>query len=485
MLAPDAPSAAAPTIPGMPQDIVIDLDFDEATPTRLVPGCGEVAFLGAGMGLEIELAAHYDRPWRVNYRAFVNELIAGSVEPAMTAAAVDALSERSRTRLRAGVAHACGIDSSLVALRGSPLNPDERLFAAMLWHYEAWTVAMEALAAKLSVACAGHISRAAASLQPQVSRVASSILGASGLGGQLNNLMGRVLSPLTPLPASWVTTSGWPKGFPPLASSTGNIQRMVASQRAAMTPVDLWLGRQGILTAAHQDLARTVRLVYDFVRLRQDEAAFVREWESSALWFLLSLLTRHSARPLGALDREQVESLVLDALEYAVHDNAFYREVDAAVERCQMLTGSQRHHLQHGLAHAHEGGWLDASPPLLAGLEGAFWTAAHTHNVITAERALVAQPTRVIRGVESLFNRLPMPREYATFLRRRVFGTSGNEFRHGAGAGGERRQVLFGISALAGWLEAFAGEPVRHSLGSRLQLHIVQATATPAMDVSA
>ena len=91
----------------------------------------------------------------------------------------------------------------------------------------------------------------------------------------------------------------------------------------------------------------------------------------------------------------------------------------------------------------------------------------------------MAQPTKLIKGVDALCKRLPVGGHYATFLRQRVFGTTGNTFRHGDADGGERRQVLFGIAALAGWLEEFADEPIRYALGARLQVHIVGSLQVP------
>ena len=222
----------------------------------------------------------------------------------------------------------------------------------------------------------------------------------------------------------------------------------------------------GLLREQTQRLAPFFDRFRDLQREMQEEDAFLWRSENSALWFLLSLLTVRSARPLLALDGDALEAAVLDALEGAVRDEAFASELRSAVARCEMLTAPQRHHLEHGLQHAHHAEWLDASPPLLAGLEGAFWSVARTKNLINAERRLVAQPTKAIRGVESLFNKLPVAGDYATFLRHRVFGKSGDPFRHGDADSGERRQVLFGVAALAdGWRSLprsrFAGPWVR------------------------
>ena len=77
----------------------------------------------------------------------------------------------------------------------------------------------------------------------------------------------------------------------------------------------------------------------------------------------------------------------------------------------------------------------------------------------------------------SLFKHLPAADDFVSFLKRQVFGTTGNPFRHGDADDGERRQALFAIAALAGWLEEFADAPVRYELGARMELHLVQLRA--------
>ena len=49
---------------------------------------------------------------------------------------------------------------------------------------------------------------------------------------------------------------------------------------------------------------------------------------------------------------------------------------------------------------------------------------------------------------------LGLERAFQTFMVRSVFGTTGNPFRHGSASDGERRQVLFGVAALSGWLRS-------------------------------
>jgi hypothetical protein len=130
-----------------------------------------------------------------------------------------------------------------------------------------------------------------------------------------------------------------------------------------------------------------------------------------------------------------------------------------------------------GLKHAAEGEWLDACPPLLHGLEGALWSVARAEGVINHQQALITRPTKSVRSVEGLFKYLSAAPAYLTFLRRQVFGTTGDPFRHGDADEGQRRQVLFGIAALVGWLEEFGDMPATRELAVRLQGHLVALPA--------
>lgn len=187
----------------MAEDNVIHIG--SAPSLRVVPGLGQLSFRGASIGLEEELAAHHERPLRVNHRAFVNELISGTVKPPLTPSQVDALSERSRAALRNGVVGACELRPTLLSLRGSTLSADERLFATMLWHYEEWTAEMAMMAAALGLACAKHVSKAIQSLKPQLNQLASNILGASGLGGRVSKMLSGLLPPMP----NWATRALW------------------------------------------------------------------------------------------------------------------------------------------------------------------------------------------------------------------------------------------------------------------------------------
>lgn len=467
-----------------------------------MPGLGVRHFRGASIGLERRLASYYKRPTRANHRLFVNELLAGTITPKLSSAQVDALPERTRAALRSGVVQACDLERSTRALRGSSLSPDERLFAAMLWHYEEWTARMGELMVGFSFAAMNDLGKAVSSLQPHLrqlstnaSTLASNILRNAGLSERLGQLFkrhsyvghqslngSRLALPTRDLAARFVAPSVSLVDVNALRPKLVDVADVMRHQRPLQDAIAKarWNNPlEGFLRERYGDLGRFMEQLRDVARELEDEAEVLRRWESSALWFLLSLMSVRAVRPLLDMDGDALETTVLDALEGAVRDAGFGQELVAAVSRCETLTTSQRHHLLHGLDHARRGEWLDASPPLLDGLEGAFWSAAREQNVINSDRYLVEQPTKLIKGVDALFKRLPLPGEYATFLRRRVFGTTGNAFRHGDAEGGERRQVLFGVAALAGWLEEFADEPVRYALGSKLQLHIGARAALP------
>lgn len=66
-----------------------------------------------------------------------------------------------------------------------------------------------------------------------------------------------------------------------------------------------------------------------------------------------------------------------------------------------------------------------------------------------------------------MVRRLPVAPEFKTFMLRALYGTAGNSYRHGGAAGGERRQVLLGVAAVAGWFEEFTTVRVLTELTKR------------------
>jgi hypothetical protein len=204
----------------------------------------------------------------------------------------------------------------------------------------------------------------------------------------------------------------------------------------------------------------------EFAALMEEVGRVMNRWEQRALWFLLSQLGPYTLRHPSGLSETQVEGAVLDALEAVVVDGEFVPAVRAAVRFAPHLGRSQRRHLDHMLQHAADGDYIDASAPLYFGLEGAFWEAALARAVITPERTRLDNPNKPV-GFETMVKQLGLERAFQTFMVQAVFGTAGTPFRHGSADGGERRQVLFGVAALVGWLEEFANVPALEVLAVR------------------
>jgi len=211
-----------------------------------------------------------------------------------------------------------------------------------------------------------------------------------------------------------------------------------------------------------EDLRRQMEPMQEFMAVVRVVERFDRRWQQRALYYILGrfndLCDVWEMHALTSLNEVEVEEAILFALEDVVSDGTFTSLMRAAVAKAPHLNDSQRIHLDHALEHAAEGKYVHASPPLYQGLEGAFWQVAYVKTIVTLERR---DPARLSKKIEfdSMVKRLGIPPEFKTFVNRALFGTVGDRYRHGGAGSGERRQVLLGVAALAGWCQEFAGEP--------------------------
>jgi len=161
-----------------------------------------------------------------------------------------------------------------------------------------------------------------------------------------------------------------------------------------------------------------------------------------------------------------------------VTNGAFTASLIATVKQApSYVTADQRDDLLHGLEHAQAGEFSRAALPLTAGLEGALWSAGRELDVIDADRRLLDKPDKgKIHRVELVVRKLPAVREFRTFVCGRVFGDIGNPVRHGEQSD-RRRQSLFAIVAIAGWIEAFMKVPATDALGTLLSDELSSRTA--------
>jgi hypothetical protein len=195
----------------------------------------------------------------------------------------------------------------------------------------------------------------------------------------------------------------------------------------------------------------------EFFEAVEEAELVAQRWEQRALWYLLSQFGLHDLRLLSSLTRPEVEDAVLFALESVVTDGEVVVALRAAVDRAPHLEKFHRVHLDHCLEHAGDGSYIQASGSLYPGLEGAFGQIGYVKALITADRRRTDNPKKKAQ-FETMVKRLGLNQEFELFVVTAAFGDAGDPYRHGHGdsEAGVRRQVLFGIAALAGWLQEFS-----------------------------
>lgn len=260
-------------------------------------------------------------------------------------------------------------------------------------------------------------------------------------------------------------------------AALGPLAKNIASLGAITVPNPL-----AGLTMPNALAGITVRnpLVEILEREREIDAAIERvakTWETSALWFLLSILSVGQLVALARMERADVEAVLLDALEVVVTTGTFTAALIATVEKVpSYVTADQRDDLLHGLEHAQAGEFSRAALHLTAGLEGALWSAGRELEVIDGDRRLLDKPERGrIHRVELVVRKLPAVQEFRSFVCGRVFGDLGNPVRHGEQSD-RRRQSLFAIVAIAGWIEAFMKVRAADALGTLLSDELASRT---------
>jgi len=270
------------------------------------------------------------------------------------------------------------------------------------------------------------------------------------------------------------------KGFfpadrlPSVFAGSGITSVTKAMADAALGPLAKNIASLGAITMRNPLAGITLPnpLVEILEREREIDAAIERvakQWETSALWFLLSILSVGQLVALARMERADVEAVLLDALEIVVTTGTFTAALMATIEKApSYVTDDQRDDLLHGLEHAEAGEFSRAALHLTAGLEGALWSAGRELEVIDGERRLLDKPEKgKIHRVELVVRKLPAVQEFRSFVCGRVFGDLGNPVRHGEQSD-RRRQSLFAIAAIAGWIEAFMKVRAADALGSLL-----------------
>jgi hypothetical protein len=173
-------------------------------------------------------------------------------------------------------------------------------------------------------------------------------------------------------------------------------------------------------------------------------ARFGKAWREDPFWFVLGLLSARQSELLVDLKREAVQAAIFDALEEVVTETDMAEAVEAVLDEIPYLSTEQRLWLQHGLEHARERDWLQASLPLFAGFEGALYASALDARLI---------PSDSRKSAEWIIRRSNFADDYERFARRLAFAARGQSFRHGRPEYDAREQVLILFVALLGWLD--------------------------------
>jgi len=188
-------------------------------------------------------------------------------------------------------------------------------------------------------------------------------------------------------------------------------------------------------------------------------------WEQHPLGHLHRSLPGRAALEFFLTVKEGAEEGVLDALEPVLRSSELLTSVREAIEAAPVHDGSARQQLAAGLGHVERAYWALAWPLLIIPVEGAFRATARSLGIVDDAQRLTSEDGRRRRAkVEELFELLGLEEAFQVFLRHRVYGRIANPHRHGTPRGGHRRQSLFLVIALIGWLDAFG----RTSLATKL-----------------
>jgi len=186
-------------------------------------------------------------------------------------------------------------------------------------------------------------------------------------------------------------------------------------------------------------------------------AVIRHRWDEHPLGYLHRGLPGRAGLEFFLTVKERDEEAVLDALEPVLRSSELLASVRGAIEAAPLHDGSARQQVAAGLGHVQGAEWALAWPLLIVPVEGAFRATARSRNIVDdAQRLPSKDGGRHRAKVEDLFELLGLEEAFQVFLRRRVYGRIANPHRHGTPRGGHRRQSLFLMIALIGWLDAVA-----------------------------
>jgi hypothetical protein len=189
-----------------------------------------------------------------------------------------------------------------------------------------------------------------------------------------------------------------------------------------------------------------------------------QQWADAGLGYLVSPLGMGEHLFLSVYAAPGDADELLDFLEAAMADPAFIERTCQALDAAPVLSDVARQHLEHGLSHLQQHEPINAWPPLIIGLEGAFTDVAIDQGVAVrggnhvyladANGKPLPKKSPSVEGVAKLLGHGD-DTDFGEFLIRQVYGGEGNPFRHGTARDGVRDRTICLAVAVLGWLDAF------------------------------
>lgn len=190
---------------------------------------------------------------------------------------------------------------------------------------------------------------------------------------------------------------------------------------------------------------------------REPIAMIQHRWDGHPLGYLHRGLRGRAALEFFLTIKERDDEGALDALEPVLRAPELLAAVRETIDTAPVHDASAKQQLTAGLGHVERAEWALAWPLLIIPVEGVFRASARALRLVDDGQRLPTDDGRRRRAkVEDLFELLDLEESFRVFLRRRVYGSIANPHRHGTPQGGHRRQSLFLVVALIGWLDAFA-----------------------------
>ncbi len=264
------------------------------------------------------------------------------------------------------------------------------------------------------------------------------------------------------------------------AFATSLVHPDLREQLQAMVGVGAFQHQVDRILKPYRDVTRIQRLLDPLHSIREDLVAigrFLDMWEDDPLWFLLSHLGTRASWQLVDLNREEVQAVLLQALEDVVREGGYVAALREAIAQADDLTEAARDYLDHAMEHAQRGEWRLALATFHPGFEGALYQAGLRRKLVPPSSG------KKIEAAEKLLKRVIGEGEYVLFVVRHVYGGVGNAHRHGRADTGEREVMLSGIVALAGWVENFMNLPAVKVLVDEIQGQLpsaIEAVTGPA-----